>query len=40
MSWPRSGSPPLRFLLESEARHRASFIVDGPGHEYGKVERE
>jgi hypothetical protein len=38
MSWPRTDSTPLRFLLESDDRKHATFTFDAGGQEYGKIE--
>jgi hypothetical protein len=38
MSWPRTHHTPLRFLLRSDDGRRASFVIDGPGRQYGLVE--
>jgi hypothetical protein len=38
MSWPRTHHTPLRFVLRSEDHRQATFTIDGPGRQYGKIE--
>jgi len=38
MSWPRTDHTPLRFLLESDDRRRATFTLDAGGVAYGRIE--